>query len=57
MAHQNTSLMNTFENDNEAFKAFTLHFVLNEIDYDYSISYNVLFNESLIVSIFRQCLP
>ena len=43
-AHQSTSLMNTFENDNEAFKALTIQFVQNQIDYDYSII-------SLIVSI------
>ena len=31
-AHQSTSLMNTFENDNEAFKALTIQFVQNQID-------------------------
>ena len=31
-AHQSTSLMNTFENDNEAFKALTIHFVQKQID-------------------------
>ena len=38
------SLMDTFENDNEAFKALIIHFVQNQIDYDCSII-------SLIVSI------
>ena len=45
MMHQSTSLMDTFENDNEAFlKDLTVQFVQKEIDYDYSINYNVLFN-------------
>ena len=43
------SLMDTFENDNEAFqKAFAMHFVQKQIDYDYSI---INKNVSLIVSI------
>ena len=37
MTHQSTSLMNAFENDNEAFKALTIHFVQKQIDYDCSI--------------------
>ena len=37
MAHHSTSLMHTFENDNKAFKALTIHFVQKQIDYDYSI--------------------
>ena len=48
------SLTNTYENDNEAFKAFTIHFVQKQIDYDYSINVmNVMnvMNESLIVSV------
>ena len=52
MAHQSTKVMNASENDNEAFKSLTVHFVQKEIDYDYSIIKNVLFNVSLIVSIF-----
>ena len=36
MAQQSTSLMYTFENENEAFRALTVHFVQKEIDYDYS---------------------
>ena len=31
-AHQSTSLMAAFENDNEAFKALTIHFVQKQID-------------------------
>ena len=31
MAHQSMSLMDTFENDNETFKALTVHFVQKEI--------------------------
>ena len=50
MALQSTSLMDTFENSNEAFKALTVSFVQKEVDYDYSINQNVLFNVSLIVS-------
>ena len=38
MAHQSTSLMYTFENNNKAFKAFTAHFVQKEIDFDDSIN-------------------
>ena len=34
MAHQSMSLLDTFENDNEAFKVLTTHFVQKEIDYD-----------------------
>ena len=52
-----TSLVDTFENNNEAFKALTVGFIQKEIDYYYSINWNVLFNVSLIVSIFRQYLP
>ena len=58
MAYQCTGLLGTFENGNEAFlKALTVQLVQKEIDYDYSINWNVLFNVSLIVSISRQCLP
>ena len=56
MAHQNTNLMDTFKNGNEAIKALAIHFVQTEIDYDCFINENVLFNVSLIFSIFRQCL-
>ena len=38
MTHQRTSLMHTFENDNKAFKASTIHFVQKQMDYDYSIN-------------------
>ena len=31
--------MDTFENDNEAFKALSIHFVQKQFDYDYCISY------------------
>ena len=31
-AHQSTSLMAAFENDNEAFKALTVHFVQKQTD-------------------------
>ena len=48
MAQRGTSLMDTFENDNEAFRAFTMHFVQKQFDYDYWINCK---NLSLIVSI------
>ena len=48
MAQQGTSLMDTFENDNEAFRALAIHFVQKQFDYDYCISCK---NLSLIVSI------
>ena len=40
MAHQSTSLIDTFENDNKHFKRLnlTIHFVQKQIDYDYSIN-------------------
>ena len=38
MVHQSTSLTITFQNDNEAFKALTIHLVEKEIDYDCSIN-------------------
>ena len=38
MAHENKTLVDTFENDNEAFKALTAHVLEKEIDYDSSIS-------------------
>ena len=48
MARQSTSLMDTFENDNEAFyKALNMHFAQKQINYDDSINQNV----SLIVLI------
>ena len=37
MTHQSTSLLDTYENDNETFKALTIHFVQDQIDYDCSI--------------------
>ena len=33
--------MDTFENDNEAFKALIIDFMQEQIDYDYSINKNV----------------
>ena len=47
MAHQSTSLMGTFENDNEAFEALAIHLVQKQVDYDYSINWIV----SLILSV------
>ena len=40
MARQSTSLIDTFENDNEAFEveALTIHYVQKQIDYHYSIN-------------------
>ena len=38
------NLVDTFGINNEASKALNVHFVQKEIDYDYSISWNVLFN-------------
>ena len=40
MARQGTSLMDIFENDNEAFLKFFdyIRFVQNQIDYDYFIN-------------------
>ena len=39
MTHQSMSVIDTFENDNEAFlKALTIHFVQKQIDYDYSLT-------------------
>ena len=35
MAPQSTSLMAAFENDNDAFKALTRHFVQKQIDCDF----------------------
>ena len=38
MAHQSMIIMDTFENDTEAFqKALAIHFVQKQIDYDYCI--------------------
>ena len=42
MAHQSMSLIHTFENDNKAFWALTIHFMQKQIDYDYSIKFNCI---------------
>ena len=55
MAHQSATLMDTFKNDNEAFEALTIHFLQEKVDSFHQLQ--LLLNEGVIVSIFRQCLP
>ena len=40
MVQQSTTLIDTFEIDNEAF----IHFVQKQIDYDYSINYRMYYS-------------